>query len=67
MQTTKGRVRSDFKHVRFLMQEANRILKSKEQIDWSNDADACQIALELSACASTFLQYVTEQQEKEGK
>ena len=67
MSTTKGRVRSDFKHVRFLMQEANKILKSKEQIDWHNDADACQIALELSACASTFLQYVTEQQEKGAK
>jgi hypothetical protein len=66
MTTTKKQVRNDFKHVRFLMQEANRIMKSKEQIDWTNDADACQIALELSACASTFLQYVTEQQEKVG-
>jgi hypothetical protein len=66
MATTKKQVRNDFKHVRFLMQEANRIMKSKEQIDWTNDADACQIALELSACASTFLQYVTEQQEKVG-
>jgi hypothetical protein len=62
--TTKGQIRRDFKHVRFLMQEANKILKSKEEVDWTNDADACQIALELSACASTFLQYVTEQQEK---
>jgi hypothetical protein len=67
MSTTKGQVRTDFKHVRFLMQEANKILKSKEQIDWSNDADACQIALELSASASTFLQYVTDQQEKGAK
>lgn len=67
MSTTKKQVRQDFKHARFLMQEANRIMKSKEQIDWSNDADACQIALELSASASTFLQYVTEQQEKGAK
>ena len=64
MATTKKQVRQDFKHARFLMQEANRIMKNKEQVDWSNDADACQIALELSASASTFLQYVTEQQEK---
>lgn len=67
MSTTKKQVRQDFKHARFLMQEANRIMKSKEQVDWTNDADACQIALELSACASTFLQYVTEQQEKGAK
>jgi hypothetical protein len=67
MSTTKKQVRQDFKHARFLMQEANRIMKSKEQIDWSNDADACQIALELSASASTFLQYVTDQQDKGAK
>jgi hypothetical protein len=67
MSTTKKQVRQDFKHARFLMAEANRIMKSKEQVDWSNDADACQIALELSASASTFLQYVTEQQEKGAK
>ena len=67
MATTKKQVRQDFKHVRFLMQEANKILKSKEQINWADYSDAGQIALELSAAASTFLQYVTEQQEKEAK
>jgi hypothetical protein len=59
--TTKSEVRSDFKHVRFLMQEAEKIMKNSKNIeDWRESSEAGQIALELSASASTFLQYVYE-------
>lgn len=58
---TKSDVRSDFKHVRFLMQEAEKIMKNSKNIeDWRESSEAGQIALELSASASTFLQYVYE-------
>jgi hypothetical protein len=59
--TTKSEVRADFKHVRFLMQEAEKIMKNSKNIeDWRESSEAGQIALELSASASTFLQYVYE-------
>jgi hypothetical protein len=59
--TTKSDVRADFKHARFLMQEAEKIMKNSKNIeDWRESSEAGQIALELSASASTFLQYVYE-------
>ena len=61
MTVTKSDVRSDFKHARFLMQEAEKIMKNSKNIeDWRDSSEAGQIALELSASASTFLQYVYE-------
>jgi len=61
MTVTKSNVRSDFKHARFLMQEAEKIMKNSKNIeDWRESSEAGQIALELSASASTFLQYVYE-------
>jgi hypothetical protein len=61
MTVTKSDVRSDFKHARFLMQEAEKIMKNSKNIeDWRESSEAGQIALELSASASTFLQYVYE-------
>ena len=49
------------------MQEANKILKSKEERDLADSSEVGQIALELSAAASSFLEYVTEQQVKQAK
>lgn len=61
MSTTKGQVRSDFKHVRFLMQEAEKIMKDSKNItDWSESGEVGQLALELSASAATFSQWVEE-------
>ena len=61
MTVTKSDVRSDFKHARFLMQEAEKIMKNSKNIeDWRESSEAGQRALELSASASTFLQYVYE-------
>ena len=58
---TKGQVRSDFKHARFLMQEAEKVMKNSKDIsNWSESGDAGQLALELSASASTFLAWVNE-------
>jgi hypothetical protein len=63
--TNKGQVRSDFKHVRFLMQEAEKIMKNSSQInEWEESSDAGQIANELVAAAGTFFQWVQEQNEK---
>ena len=66
--TNKSEVRSDFKHVRFLMQEAEKIMKNSNKISqWEESSEAGQIALELSASASSFLQWVSEQNEKGAK
>ena len=63
--TTKSDVRSNFKHARYLMQEANRIMKNSKSIDdFSNDSDAGQICNELVACAATFQIWLDEQQER---
>lgn len=66
MTVTKSDVRSDFKHARFLMQEAEKIMKNSKNIeDWRESSEAGQIALELSASASTFLQYVYEKSSRQ--
>lgn len=64
--TTKSKVRRDFTHARYLMQLANEIMKdsSRLHLDYTNGGDAMQIALELTACASTFEAWVSEQLEK---
>ena len=61
--TTKSDVRSNFKHVRFLMQEANKIMKNGAD-DYSESSNAGQIALELVASAGYFEQWLIEQKEK---
>lgn len=61
MSTTKSQVRSDFKHVRFLMQEAEKVMKNSKNItDWSEPSEVGQLALELVASAATFSQWVEE-------
>ena len=63
--TNKSQVRSDFKHVRFLMQEAEKIMKNSSQInEWEESSEAGQIALELIASVATFSQWVEEQGQK---
>lgn len=63
MEITKGQVRSDFKYARFLMQRAEKIMKDSKRIsDWSESGEAGQMALELTASASTFLAWVEEMQ-----
>lgn len=65
METTKRDVRSNFSHARFLMQEANKIMKDSKQItDFSNDSDAGQICNELVACVATFQLWLDEMQEQ---
>lgn len=64
MATTKSQVRSDFKYVRFLMQKADEVMKDKSITDFSESSDAGQLALELIASASTFKQWLDEQDEK---
>ncbi len=57
----KGQVRSDFKYARLMMQKAEAIMKNSKSIsDWSESGEAGQIALELSASASAFAQWVEE-------
>jgi hypothetical protein len=64
--TTKGEVRSDFKYARELMRKAEEIMKNSKNVeDWRESSEAGQIALELSASASTFLQYVYEKSSKQ--
>ena len=63
--TNKSQVRSDFKHVRFLMQKAEKIMKNSSQInEWEESSEAGQIALELIASVATFSQWVEEQVQK---
>jgi hypothetical protein len=61
MATTKTKVKSDFSYARDLMRQAEKLM-SEGISDFSNDGHAGQLALELSASASTFLQYVEERQ-----
>ena len=51
---TKAQVRSDFKYIRFLMQEAEKVMKDKSITDFSESSQAGQMALELIASASIF-------------
>jgi 5-bromo-4-chloroindolyl phosphate hydrolysis protein len=65
METTKHDVRSNFSHARYLMQEANKIMKGSKHItDFSNDSDAGQICNELVACVATFQIWLDEMQEQ---
>jgi hypothetical protein len=66
MATTKKDVRSNFKYVRFLMQEADKVMKQGAD-DYSESSAAGQLALELTASAATFGQWLEEQQAKAGK
>lgn len=54
-------VKSDFAHIRFLMKEANKIMKTGAD-DYSESSDAGQLALELIGCAHSFAQWCEEQQ-----
>lgn len=63
--TTKSDVRSNFSHARYLMQEANKIMKnSKDITDFSNDSDAGQLCNELVASVAVFQMWLDEQQEQ---
>jgi hypothetical protein len=62
--TSKAQVRADFSHARKMMQLADEMMKNKSITDFSESSEIGQIALELSASASTFLQWVNEQAEK---
>lgn len=66
METTKTYVRSNMKYARRMMQLANETLKVKnptaeQLLDWE------QIAMELTASASTFQQYIDEQLIKQAR
>jgi 5-bromo-4-chloroindolyl phosphate hydrolysis protein len=59
--TTKSDVRSNFKHARFLMQEAEKIMKNSKNIeDWQESSQAGQIALELVASVAIFEEWVAQ-------
>lgn len=61
MTVTKGDVRSNFKHARFLMQEAEKIMKDSKNIeDWQESGKAGQIALELIASVAIFEEWVAQ-------
>jgi hypothetical protein len=60
---TKTDVRSDFKYARLLMANINTMMK-QGITDYSNDADASQMAMELIAAVSTFEAYILEKREK---
>lgn len=57
--TTKTQVRSDFSYARELMRQADELMKAGIT-DFSESGEAGQIANELTASASTFLQYLDE-------
>lgn len=61
---TKAQVRSDFKYIRFLMQEAEKVMKDKSITDFSESSQAGQMALELIASASIFQQWLETQESK---
>lgn len=54
MKTTKTQVRSDWAYARELMRQADTALKA------DNLDELSEIALELSAAASTLLQYLDD-------
>jgi len=60
--TTKGQVRADFSHARFLMQVADKMMKDSTITDFSESSEIGQVALELTASVSTFLQWLSEQE-----
>ena len=57
--TTKSQVRSDFRYARFLMRQADDVMKSGS----TDFEDMESIANEMIAAASTFAQWVEEQKE----
>jgi hypothetical protein len=66
MKTTKAQVRSDFAYARLMMSKANDIMKDKTITDFSESSEAGQVALELVASVSTFMQWLDEQTSKAG-
>jgi hypothetical protein len=64
MTTTKAQVRNDFTYARLMMSKANDIMKDKTITDFSESSEAGQVALELVASVSTFMQWLEEQQDK---
>lgn len=63
---TKGAVRSDFAHMRMLMQMADKMLRQKD-IDYSLGSEFEQLSLELIASAHTLNAYIEEQHLKKDK
>jgi hypothetical protein len=59
MKTTKSDVREDFKMMRQLMRQANQMMQDGIT-DYDPEGEAYQLALYLSACSSTFEEYITE-------
>lgn len=65
MATTKSQVRSDFAYARLLMRKIDEALKdSKNLDDFSEGSELGQMGLELMATSGTFLQWLSEQEEK---
>jgi 5-bromo-4-chloroindolyl phosphate hydrolysis protein len=61
MSVKKGDVRSNFRHARFLMQEAEKIMKNSKSIEnWEESSEAGQIALELIASVAIFEEWVAQ-------
>ena len=66
METTKSQVRSDFKHARELMRQADAFMKDYRHEpgqDFSEFEDMRAVANELIACAATFSQWVEDAQD----
>jgi hypothetical protein len=63
MTTTKSQVRSDFSYARFLMQQADKMLKDKTITDFSEASEIGQIANELIASVGTLYEYLVEKRE----
>jgi len=61
---TKSAVRSNFSYARLLMQEAEKMMKSKEVTDFSEASDFGQIANELIASVGTLYEYLQQQDMK---
>ena len=62
--TTKADVRKDFFYARQMMTLADKMMKDKTITDFSESSEIGQVALELIASASTFLQWLNEQENK---
>jgi hypothetical protein len=66
MDTTKSQVRSDFKHARELMRQADAFMKDYRHEpgqDFSEFEDMRAVANELIACVATFSQWVEDAQD----
>jgi hypothetical protein len=62
--TTKADVRKDFAYARQMMTLADKMMKDKTIADYSESSEIGQVALELVASVSTFLQWINEQETK---